>query len=302
MAAWAQREDESLPADGATGSTLGGGAMNAEAIAAKYHLPIQEVTRSIEVARRAKVPVPMTVRVLESGMARDVQVVREGVGPLSTEFGRFFEFSFRISDRWEKYSTIVLAPLDDSFRPCFVQDRPIRIRIDSGCETGQVFGDQTCECKDQLQLALAEISRCGQGLLVHIPRQDGRGMGLPFKLSTLLLQDALGIDTVESGSLLEPNKSRDIRTYGGVIGVLVHLGVPLDAQLELTSNNPDKLEIFTSNGYTGVSLVGCRIEPTPLTKHHLLAKQEHLGHLGLVGPEEGDGDGGDLNPPQPTGR
>lgn len=251
-------------------------------LSAKYAIDIAEINRRVELAKRARALVTQQFEVIESGLRSSLRVVREGVGPLNTVHGRFQHFSFKVSDAWEKYSALVFAPLDESFHPRFDPAQPLRLRIDSGCETGQLFGDQTCECREQLNLALGQIANIGQGMLISIPRQDGRGMGLPFKLATLYLQDALGVDTVEAGSLLEPDGSRDIRTYSGAVAILMYFGVPKDASLELTSNNPHKTGVFRENGYERLSMIPCTVVPTQHTHRHLLAKQTELGHIGLV--------------------
>jgi 3,4-dihydroxy 2-butanone 4-phosphate synthase/GTP cyclohydrolase II len=256
--------------------------MDRSSIATKYAIDAAEIARHVELAKRSRASVTQEFVVAEAGVSYSLKVEREGVGPLKTVYGRFQHFSFKVSDTWEKYSALVRAPIDDSFQPTFDYSRPIRLRIDSGCETGQLLGDLTCECRGQLDLALDQIAQSGQGVLINIPRQDGRGMGLPFKLATLYLQAALGVDTVEAGSLLEPDGSRDIRTYSGVVAILMSLGVSTEATLELSSNNPSKVKIFADNGYSRLSMVPCAVAPTEHTRQHLIAKQRELGHIGLV--------------------
>jgi GTP cyclohydrolase II len=256
--------------------------MDPASIAIKYALDPKRVTREIETAKRSMSPKLKTYAVNESGLRTTLRVTRIGVGPLETAHGLFHHFVFDISDVWKRYSVLLHGPVDTSFRPMFTQEAPLTIRVDSGCETGQLFGDRTCECRDQLEKAMAQISNSGQGLIINIPRQDGRGMGLPFKLATLHLQRALGVNTVESGGLLEPDASRDVRTYAGVVGILLFLDIPRSTHLELASNNPLKKTVFEENGFTNVRAVGCVIEPTEFTRAHLLAKQEELGHVNLV--------------------
>ena len=63
-------------------------------------------------------------------------------------------------------------------------------------------------------------------MIINVPAQDGRGMGISFKLATLWLQDTLGVDTVESASMIAPGGVIDIRTYSGIIGILKFLIFP----------------------------------------------------------------------------
>lgn len=163
------------------------------------------------------------------------------------------------------------------------------MRIDSGCETGQVFGDRTCECREQLTLAMKTVAERTEGLIVNIPHQDGRGLGLPFKLATLRLQALLQMNTVESANAIAPNGVIDVRTYGGVIGILKYFTIPETTKVNLASNNPHKSGIFAENGYKVEDYTPMVIPPTDLTRDHLLAKQDHLGHVDLIPkPKEGD--------------
>lgn len=156
------------------------------------------------------------------------------------------------------------------------------LRIDSGCETGQVFGDLTCECNDQLYLALETLEEVGEGMLINIPCQDGRGMGLTFKLATLWIQDMLGVNTVEAASLLVPGGVIDVRTYSGVICILKFFGISTTCWINLATNNPKKADVFAENGYMMADYIPVVIEPNEYTKAHLQAKQDHLGHKGLI--------------------
>lgn len=260
--------------------------MDPSDVANKYRLSVDEVRRHIEIAKRSKAQKLETHDITEGDLARPIRVTRLGVGPLLTAQGAFQHFDFEVSDKWVKYSVIVRADLDDRLRPVFDSRSPILFRIDSGCETGQLFGDVTCECRDQLDLVLKRIAAHGQGFVINIPRQDGRGMGLPFKLATLYLQTVLRVDTVEAGALLEPDASRDVRTYSGALAIMRFLRISSEATLHLASNNPKKLEIFGPNGYVNVSPVSLKVEPTEHTHRHLVAKQRELGHRGLVDDED----------------
>lgn len=261
--------------------------MNYDALARKYSITIEHIEESLERARRSLIPVTKRIEVVERGRSQVFEVTRRGVGPLKIQFGAesdpgpvhiFHHFSFAISDRWEKYSVIAKADLTDGLDPSFQSHDGILIRTDSGCETGQLFGDRTCECRDQLIKSLRYIADLSQGMVVHIPHQDGRGLGLPFKLGTLRLQHELGVNTVESSSLLDPNGERDTRTYAGVIAILKFFGIATTVALKLVSNNPKKSLVFVENGWREPEEVDIHVPPTDLTRDHLAAKQQELGH------------------------
>src|SRR5581483_6389945 len=46
---------------------------------------------------------------------------------------------------------------------------------------GDVFGSRRCDCRQQLEMALAMIAAHGSGVLVY-EQQEGRGIGLMAKL------------------------------------------------------------------------------------------------------------------------
>lgn len=253
----------------------------------KYNLSIEDVITTVELARRSIVPRIKELEILEHGKLNYLTVNRIGLGPLKIRLngGKYTNlhlFDFKVDDKWQKYSVLILAPLTDDFLPDFQNKSNVVLRIDSGCETGQVFGDVTCECRDQLLECMEEIAGVGEGMIINIPRQDGRGMGLPFKLATLRLQETLGVDTVEASALLEPNSSRDIRTFAGVVAILKYLEIPEDVSIHLMTNNPQKLLIFKENGYINTQMRPLVIEPTEDTRRHLEAKEEKLGHIGLI--------------------
>ena len=149
-----------------------------------------------------------------------------------------------------------------------------------------MFGDRTCECREQLALALETIGDAGEGMVINIPRQDGRGLGLPFKLATLWLQTLLKMNTVEAAEAITPDGVIDARTYGGVIGILKFFGIPTTMKINLATNNVHKARVFDENGYSVEGYTPVVIPPTEHTSHHLYAKQEHMGHIGLIAPAQ----------------
>src|SRR5262249_18326182 len=113
-------------------------------------------------AQNSMVPFTKQVNVIENRLTRDFNVTRNGVGVLNTQYGKFHLFDFEIDDYWHYYSVFVLANLDKNLQPVFLNPKNVLIRIDSGCETGQMFGDLTCECRDQLLKATSYIQKAGQ--------------------------------------------------------------------------------------------------------------------------------------------
>ena len=112
-----------------------------------------------------------------------------------------------------------------------VRSAPALVRIHSQCLTGDVFGSLRCDCRQQLEMALAMIAEQGAGVLIY-EQQEGRGIGLMAKLQAYELQDA-GLDTVEANERL--GFEADLRAFAMPAGILKALGV---SQVRLLSNNP----------------------------------------------------------------
>lgn len=189
---------------------------------------------------------------------------------------------FKVSDRWEIYNVLIdeksFDPKNDTI--LFKKEKPVFLRIDSGCCTGQIFFDKTCECREQLHHTLSEISKNEDGgLLIHIPQQDGRGKGISFKLATLYLQNKLGLNTVEAAAVLSPQV--DERTYESIVGILKFLKIDNSYVINLATNNPQKHSSLESNHFQ-VDAKPIQIDATEHTLKHLIAKQTLFNHtLGL---------------------
>ncbi len=138
------------------------------------------------------------------GEALTMPVTRKGMGPLQTEFGNFWHARYDTGDKWGDYHALIAAKEVDIRTGKFRFNNPedLLIRTDSGCITGQVFHDITCDCRQQLHQAMTQVTNRGEGIIIHIPGQDGRGMGLDFKLATLHIQQRLGADTVQAACII----------------------------------------------------------------------------------------------------
>lgn len=242
----------------------------------------REVADTVELVKQAMLPYQKRILVRENGSRRYFTIERRGLGILTTKYGKFWQYNFQIDDCWGNYSVITKSEIDtETLDPVFKDKKQLTLRVDSGCETSHVFGDLSCECHDQLNLALKTIAK-NEGMVINIPKQDGRGLGLSFKLATMWLQDTLKVNTVESASMLSPDGSIDIRTYAGAVGILKFFGIKKDCKINLASNNPKKLEVFVANDYKIGKAVPIVIKPTKYTLSHLIAKQKYLGHKNLV--------------------
>lgn len=153
-----------------------------------------------------------------------------------------------------------------------VRSAPPLVRIHSQCLTGDVFGSLRCDCRQQLEMALAMIGEQGAGVLIY-EQQEGRGIGLMAKLQAYELQDS-GLDTVEANERL--GFQADLRAFAMPAGILKALGV---SQVRLLSNNPDKVAALERDGIEVVERVPCEVTPSRHAEDYLKTKKEKLGHL-----------------------
>lgn len=236
----------------------------------------------IDFAQRSMQPSSQTIVVRENGHMLSFTITRQGVGPLLTSQGQFWEYKFAINDQWCEYTALVNAKLNvKTFQPIFSNYQRILIRLDSGCESGQLFGDLTCDCAAQLKCAMTVVDEAGEGIIICIPRQDGRGKSTQFKLATLWLQNKLGLNTVQAASLLAEGQAIDIRTYAGAIAILKFLGCCETTRFTVLTNNPRKLDVFAENGFDAKAVPHV-VAATEHTCHHLEAKGRCLGHTNLL--------------------
>jgi GTP cyclohydrolase II len=161
-----------------------------------------------------------------------------------------------------------------------VYTTPPLVRIHSQCLTGDVFGSLRCDCREQLERALEEISTAGAGILLY-EQQEGRGIGLMAKLRAYELQDQ-GLDTVEAN--VELGFAPDCRAYELPAAVLKLLGVNA---VKLMTNNPEKVAALESAGVRVVERVSAEVVPQASFEKYVRTKQEKMGHIldGLVEKE-----------------
>jgi len=154
---------------------------------------------------------------------------------------------------------------------------PPIVRIHSQCLTGDVFHSLRCDCRQQLELALATIAEAGSGIVLY-ENQEGRGIGLIAKLQAYELQDR-GRDTIEAN--LELGYAADCRHFELPAEILKLMGVPA---VRLITNNPEKVHALEAVGIKVVERIQADVPAAPESESYLKVKREKMGHLGSSEP------------------
>lgn len=183
-----------------------------------------------------------------------------------SRFGHFRIFGFDHSNGPSTDEAVVLRMGDLLAEPA-----PL-VRIHSQCLTGDVFHSLRCDCRAQLELALAMISDEGRGLVIY-EHKEGRGIGLLNKLRAYALQDG-GADTVEANERL--GFKADLRDYGLPAEILRYFGV---TRVRLLSNNPAKIQALERAGITVAERVPCQVSHASTAEEYLRTKKDKMGHL-----------------------
>jgi GTP cyclohydrolase II len=187
--------------------------------------------------------------------------VRYAEAEIPTPFGSFRLVVYRFGA--EEHLAVVKGD---------VRGEDVLARVHSECWTGETLGSLKCDCRAQLDHAMAAISRAGRGVIVYL-RQEGRGIGLGNKIRAYALQ-AEGKDTVEANLAL--GFAADLRSYEQAAAILADLGVE---SVSLMTNNPDKLAGLEKAGVKVADHVPHWVQAHEHNEEYLEVKRAKLGHL-----------------------
>ncbi len=149
--------------------------------------------------------------------------------------------------------------------------RGLAVRVHDECLTSEVLGSLKCDCKDQLDLAIAHIVE-HDGVVIYL-RQEGRGIGLANKIAAYALQER-GLDTVDANRAL--GLPDDARRYHAAAAILDDLGL---TDIHLMTNNPRKIERLQAEGVSVEARIPVVVPTNVHSKGYVQAKTARMGHL-----------------------
>lgn len=212
-------------------------------------------------------------QVLDYRRTHQKLVIPAASARLPTRMGEFRIHVFRVPGETHEAVALVKGKPDGHV--------PL-VRVHSECLTGEVLHSLRCDCKAQLDEALARIAKEPFGILVYL-RQEGRGIGLENKVKAYALQDR-GRDTVEAN--VELGFAPDLREYWVAAQILKHLDAP---RIRLLTNNPEKIDDLTRYGIHVLRREALELPLTPENAAYMETKRRKMRHvLGLKPPQRFD--------------
>ncbi|WP_144282026.1 GTP cyclohydrolase II [Chryseobacterium echinoideorum] len=183
---------------------------------------------------------------------------------IPTDYGMFTVYAFSDhEDDWSPHLIWVAENTDFS--------KTVNVRFHSECITGEIFHSKKCECGQQLDAAMKYMSENG-GMIIYL-RQEGRNIGIINKLRAYALQEK-GFDTVEANLML--GLPADGRNFNVAVEMLNILNVK---EINLLTNNPDKLKSLENSGIILNHRVPLEIESNGVNESYLSKKKDYFGHL-----------------------
>ena len=183
---------------------------------------------------------------------------------IPTDFGMFTVYAFSEHEEdWNPHLVWVAENIDFS--------KTVNVRFHSECITGEIFHSKKCECGQQLDAAMKYMSENG-GMIIYL-RQEGRNIGIINKLRAYALQEK-GFDTVEAN--LKLGLPADGRNFDVAVEMLKMLNVK---EINLLTNNPDKLKSLENSGIILHHRVPLEIESNDVNESYLSKKKDYFGHL-----------------------
>ncbi len=149
---------------------------------------------------------------------------------METKYGDFLSHVFRFSNSED----IVLVKGLGSI--------PL-LRVQSACLPSTALGSTMCDCNNQIQQALRQLSSAKFGIFVYLTEQEARGHGLSAKMEVMKhLNNGLQLREAQ----IAANKAPDLRTYEKIPAILKYLKI--ETKVDLLTNNISRAQVMEKYG------------------------------------------------------
>ncbi|KAG7673712.1 hypothetical protein Ndes2526B_g02831 [Nannochloris sp. 'desiccata'] len=169
-------------------------------------------------------------------------IQRVASGELPTRYGRFTAYAYRSLLDGTEHIALVVGNVDRD---------TVLARVHSESMLGDIFGSERCDSGSQLDAALEQIAKAGNGVLVYLRGQQGRGLGLADELKAYTAAGAAAEVCVTPGALEDSSFPVDARDYGVAAHILKDLKV---GSVQLLTNNTTKLNCMKAHGIKATAM------------------------------------------------
>jgi len=188
-------------------------------------------------------------------------IERVASGELPTRYGRFMAYAYRSLLDGTEHIALVIGN---------VSSDKLLARVHSESMLGDVFGSERCDSGSHLDAALEQIAEAGNGVLVYLRGQQGRGLGLADELKAYTAIDAAAEVCATPGALEDSSFPVDVRDYGVAAHILKDLNV---GTVQLMTNNLIKLNCMKAHGIKATAIP--LLPPSTSNKHDANGKASH---------------------------
>jgi 3,4-dihydroxy 2-butanone 4-phosphate synthase / GTP cyclohydrolase II len=193
-----------------------------------------------------------------------IPTVQTAESPYLSRHGRFKLMAFAFSSGVTHVALVKGDPAQE--------EHPL-VRVQSACLPSTALGGITCDCADQMDLAMQMVAAQGVGCILYL-MQEGRGHGLLEKVAQFS-EMSEGFDTVEAA--LRHGVEPDVRDYSDAAEMLSHLVG--NRSIRLLTNDPARVHRLTCAGVAINERLPIEVEPTEFNRPDLLVKKHKMGHL-----------------------
>jgi 3,4-dihydroxy 2-butanone 4-phosphate synthase/GTP cyclohydrolase II len=193
-------------------------------------------------------------------MRNEVLVERVLDTPIQMEgLGEFRLCMYRARTEDALHLSLSLGDLDS--------EEPVLTRVAAFCPTGDIFGSLSCDCRNQLQLALKKISEEGRGIFLYMHANGG-------VTDSLLARVKSHVGAIDAKTGAEGGG--ELRELGMGAQILVDLGA---RRLRLMTNNPRKIVGLEGYGLEVVERVSVTTARHDANAAFLEERRDQLGHI-----------------------